>query len=302
MASTLSGIEEAYDDPEEFRNFCHRFQEERPEFANTPFFQWYLHSIAESGLEIADLKMEITNLDELKSEIQNPKSDFRNSQWTWNDPFGDCSFSVGEGLEIHAANGRDLWHLNLSAPRVLRSVSGDFAVQTVCVPVDPFSKLSEREPLSLNQGVEKSPPSHLEPALSVTKGKGAWGLGQDKPTIGGLLFWKDKENYLRLDRGIRSKYEISLEGCLENKDVIIGRGRLPSGRVYLRFERNGGLVNALCSSDGDDWFTVGQVEFPVDDPVEVGLHAIGLIDRNIYHGGFPEGTAIRFESLKLWEK
>jgi hypothetical protein len=38
----------------------------------------------------------------------------------------------------------------------------------------------------------------------------------------------------------------------------------------------------------------------VDDPVEVGLHAIGMIDRAIYHGAFPEGTAIRFEGFKVW--
>jgi hypothetical protein len=29
-----------------------------------------------------------------------------------------------------------------------------------------------------------------------------------------------------------------------------------------------------CSADGAEWFTVGGVEFPVEDPVEVGLHVI----------------------------
>jgi hypothetical protein len=28
------------------------------------------------------------------------------------------------------------------------------------------------------------------------------------------------------------------------------------------------------------------------------LHAIGYIDRAIYHGAFPEGTAIRFETFQ----
>jgi hypothetical protein len=59
-------------------------------------------------------------------------------------------------------------------------------------------------------------------------------------------------------------------------------------------------VNALCSANGEEWFTVGQVEFPVEDPVEVGLHAIGQIDRTIYPSAFPEGTAIRFESFEMW--
>jgi hypothetical protein len=32
----------------------------------------------------------------------------------------------------------------------------------------------------------------------------------------------------------------------------------------------------------------------------VGLHAIGMIDRTIYPGAYPEGTAIRFECFALW--
>lgn len=80
----------------------------------------------------------------------------------------------------------------------------------------------------------------------------------------------------------------------------IGSGRLPSERVYLRLERLGSKVNALYSADGVKWFTVGHVDFPFEDPVEVGLHAIGNIDRLVYHGAFPEGTAIRFESFDVW--
>ena len=82
--------------------------------------------------------------------------------WAWQDPFGDCSLAVQDGLAINAANGRDLVHINRSAPRVLWPVSyvGDFSVQTACAPVST-----------------------------------------DNPSIGGLLQWKDKENHLRLDRG-----------------------------------------------------------------------------------------------------
>jgi hypothetical protein len=31
----------------------------------------------------------------------------------------------------------------------------------------------------------------------------------------------------------------------------------------------------------------------------VGLHAIGAIDRTIYPGAYPDGTAIRFEASEL---
>jgi hypothetical protein len=48
------------------------------------------------------------------------------------------------------------------------------------------------------------------------------------------------------------------------------------------------------------WLTVGHVTFPVKDPLQVGVHAIGNIDRTVYRGAYPDGTAIRFESFRLW--
>jgi len=45
---------------------------------------------------------------------------------------------------------------------------------------------------------------------------------------------------------------------------------------------------------------VGQIHFPTEGPLQVGLHAIGMIDRTIYPGAYPDGTAIRFESFQLW--
>jgi DNA-binding SARP family transcriptional activator len=59
-------------------------------------------------------------------------------------------------------------------------------------------------------------------------------------------------------------------------------------------------VHALCSADGQHWFTVGHVEFPTEDPVEVGMHAIGNVNRMIYPGAYPEGTAIRFDTFQTW--
>src|SRR5207249_1215835 len=149
--------------------------------------------------------------------------------------------------------------LNLSAPRLLRPTSQEFAVQTVCARV-----------------------------LA------------DRAAIGGILIWKERQNFLRLDRGTRGEHEISFTGCLENRDLVLGRGRLPAERVFLRLERLGDRVNALCSAEGQSWFTVGHVEFPSVDPVEVGLFAVGSIDRMIYPGAYPEGTAIHFESFQLW--
>jgi adenylate cyclase len=243
-ALILGGLEEAYEDPEAYRAFCQRFREEHADVDSSPFVQWYLEPTEPSS--------------EFPHQTRDEFTPPLPSKWIWHDPFDDCSLTLENGLEIQAANGRDLWFTNWSAPRLLQPISDGFAVQTGCLP--------------------------------------AW---EEKPAIGGLLLWKDEQNYLRLERGTRGKHEISFQGCLANQDVIIGRGRLPVERVFLRLERLGPRVNALCSADGTEWFTVGHVEFPVEDPLEVGLHAIGMIDRTIYPGAYPEGTAIRFESFQL---
>jgi tetratricopeptide (TPR) repeat protein len=259
-ASLLNGIEEACDDAQAFRVLCRCWREAYPELSERPFVQWYLEP-ADTGMPGAPSRRgEWGNLLQgWTAAGGDPPHD-----WAWYDPLGDCTYDLQKGLEIHAANGRDLWAANLGAPRLLRPAPDvDFAVQTVCAPA-----------------------------------------ADDRPTIGGLLLWQDEENYLRLDRGTRGNHEISFQGCLANQDVIIGRGRLElvgSGRVFLRLERTDDRVRALCSADGESWFSVGHVAFPVEGPLQVGLHAIGMIDRTVYPGAYPDGTAIRFESFTLWE-
>ena len=181
------------------------------------------------------------------------------AEWIWWDPDGGCSYEVNHGLVIRAMATRNLLVWVLNAPRMMRSVEGDFAAQVTS-----------------------------EPACT------------DRPGIGGILLWQDKFNYLRLSIGVRAQNEMSLEGCIDDRDVVIGRGRLIADRVTLRLERIGDTVRALCSVDGDEWFTVGQVNFSVTDSVQVGLHAIGFVDRTIYHSPYPDGTAIRFTDFRLW--
>jgi hypothetical protein len=93
---------------------------------------------------------------------------------------------------------------------------------------------------------------------------------------------------------------IACRGCISNEDQVIGRGRLPAERMWLRLERSGSRARALCSVDGDPWYSAGEADFPTDGPVEVGLYAIGAIDCTIDHGAYPEGTAIRFEWFEVW--
>jgi hypothetical protein len=139
--------------------------------------------------------------------------------------------------------------------------------------------------------------------------------------MGGLLIWIDATNYLRLDWGTGGSREITLTGCIGNRDALFGRGRLPprSGegadlpleRVWLRLEWVGGSARALCSADGETWYTAGRVALPsppwepttsvgVRRGTQVGVYACGSIDRTLYHGAYPEGTAIRFEAFRAY--
>jgi regulation of enolase protein 1 (concanavalin A-like superfamily) len=252
FASALSGLEEAYGDPEAFRVFCRRFQAEHPGTHDSPFVQWYLESVAVGPWYQGSEPFQDGFIKGLASD------------WTWEDPFKDCSYTVRNGLQVHAENGRHLWHTNLSGPRLLRQVSGDLAAQTTCGPIS-----------------------------------------EDEPAIGGLLLWKDEQHYLHLDWGLFGKNDVSLMGCVSNQDIVTGRGQLPLEdleHVHLRLERVGDEVKSFCSADGESWFTVGTVMFPVEDPVQIGVHAIGHIDRTVYHGAYPKGTAMRFDSFQLWKK
>jgi hypothetical protein len=251
LVRVLSLVEQACESTEEWTAFlswiqerCFRGQEAR----YAPFVCWRLKAIEQAALCPA-------------REPGDETTEFGPPEWTWVDPLGDCAYRVEEGLEIRAANGRDLWFINWSAPRLLRQASGDVVVETVSVPAR-----------------------------------------DDRPAIGGLLLWKDEKNYLRLDRGVAGANEIAFVGCVDNQDVIVGRGHLcgASDRIVLRLERAGEQVRAFCRVEGGPWYTVGHVAFPVTDPILAGPHAIGLIDRTVYPGAHPDGAAIRFESFRLW--
>jgi len=189
--------------------------------------------------------------------------------WTWQDPLDGSQARLNGGrLVIHAPNGRDLWHLNSGAPRLLRPVRGEICVEVTLGPVD-----------------------------------GA----QEEPVLGGLLLWKDAGNYLRLVHGLRGRGEISFEGLLAQSCLVIGRGLLPGNppdtRIVLRLEGRAGQVRAFCRREGQaQWYSAGQVNLPVEGWERAwlaGVHAVGWIDRTIYPGAYPNGAKIQFEAFHL---
>jgi len=256
LSKLLNGLEEVHADSMAYLEWCERLGAQRPCSA-----AWA------SRLCLAPVAGPAMNGPLLLADDFTALS----PHWLWVDPFGDCVRQAGSGLEIRAANGRDLWALNPSAPRLMRDLpagAGRLTVQATC-----------------------------EPALD------------DRPAIGGLLLWRNKRDYLWLEVGRFGRRDVAFGGCLDNKDLVIGRGRLPAApnvgwamgeQVTLRLELTGNRVDALCSFDGEHWYSVGHATFPVDDTVQVGVHAIGMIDRTIYHGAYPEGTAIRFREFRVW--
>jgi tetratricopeptide (TPR) repeat protein len=238
----LTGLEATYADSATFRAYCRDIQRTRPQLDQLGLRQWRLDPAA------PDTDLQTDALENLEAEIEQ-------GRWKWLDLYGDCTFALADGLTIHAPNCRDLWANNLSAPRLVRPATGDFAVQVTCRAAMP-----------------------------------------DRPAIGGLLLWQDKANYLRLTWGQHGPDQVTFAGALDNRNLVIGRGCLPNaGRVMLRLERRRDQVRALCSADGRQWHSVGQTAFPADGPLGVGLHAIGQIDRMMWPGAYPEGTAIRFD-------
>jgi len=113
--------------------------------------------------------------------------------------------------------------------------------------------------------------------------------------VGGLLIWKDKDNFIRFERGMNGSNEIGLSGNINGKWDHFGRGMLVTDIIYMRIERIGDTLSAYCSSDSENWLTCGEVSFPVDDPIQVGIHAIGSVGNR----GGNMATTTRFDYFRV---
>jgi class 3 adenylate cyclase/predicted ATPase len=244
----ISKLERSFRATDDFRAYVDQFRQAHPELQHAQFQQWYL------------VPGEITqhhNDPILLDFSHDPIPD----DWIWVDPLEDCSFHLARGLTIQAANEHNLYHINNSAPRIVRkeSIKRDFTVQVVCMAA-----------------------------------------AEDKPAIGGLLFWQDDKNWLCLELGARGQDEIIFRGFKDNQDMVFGRGRLKAVTTFLRLEKKGYQVTTYCSSDGKTWFHLGRTTMPTGEPISPGLLANGHINRIIYPGAFVDGTAIQFKELRLW--
>lgn len=162
-----------------------------------------------------------------------------NPVWRWEDPRGFGQWSVYQGyLQMNVASGVDLWHgMNYDAPRLLQSISGDFAIVTR-MPITP--QLREHG------------------GLLVWKNRGAF-LRLEK-TSGPHAFAGD----VRFERHFPGGYQL----------VGRGEGLARVKQLYLRIERRGNTFSGYASEDGVNWLSCGHTICSMMDPVEVGVHAL----------------------------
>ena len=168
-------------------------------------------------------------------------SDSLKPAWEWVDPEGDCACELipPSGLRITVPltqyPGHNLWiGTPLNAPRLLQPISGDFAIET---------RISD---------------------------------GEAGRKSGGLLAWKDEHNYIRFDTEPDSSYEgiIHIGFARSAEWFVAGRGFLESETLILRLERQGDRFTGYVRADGENWYRCGWADIPMEDPIQVGIHAL----------------------------
>ncbi|MDA1190401.1 MAG: DUF1349 domain-containing protein [Candidatus Poribacteria bacterium] len=160
--------------------------------------------------------------------------------WEWHDPRELNAWQERQGfLILTVEKNQDLWHgANYDAPRVLRSETGDFAIETrlqVSGETNPHGGLIVWFDQDHFVRLEKTSPEHYFAGDVRFEQHTA---RRDEPLIG---------------RGID----------LEN-----------ATQLYLRIERVGNLFHGYASASGVDWVSCGTAYVEMGNPVRVGMHAL----------------------------
>jgi regulation of enolase protein 1 (concanavalin A-like superfamily) len=167
------------------------------------------------------------------------------------DPDGDCTFSLeGDRLTIEVPG--TLHDLNpmgkFNAPRVLRSVSGDFVAS---VKVD----------------------GKVQPSGDATSGYALPYNGA------GLVVWKNEQNYIRLERAaiLRQGQVVSyvnFEGFEAGQRLKGLNASIPDAPAFFRIERQRGRIRASISPDGNRWSPLPEMVVKFDAELSVGVAAV----------------------------
>jgi regulation of enolase protein 1 (concanavalin A-like superfamily) len=167
------------------------------------------------------------------------------------DPDGDCKFAVkGKALKIVVPGTiHDLTAEtgDMSAPRVLRDVEGDFILQ-------------------------------VKVGGEVTHHGGRVSKTYLAYHGAGLLIWIDDKTYIRLERAMvvqedEDVHYINL-GLRKDGDVEEQNRIFPDQSVFLRLERHGGRVVGAVSPDGVRWSLLHSFEVALPERLKVGVVAV----------------------------
>ncbi len=197
------------------------------------------------------------------------------------DPDGDCRIKISPDKVTMTLppGGHDLWYgsrvaaeKRFNAPRVLRTVKGDF-VARVKVTAD------------------------WKPGKNLASGR--------RTNAAGLLIWDSPRQYLRHERNVYAPRgaldrQMSWVPPIYDKD----EGRLskwkaePStyfrGRTtWLMVQRKGDKLNSWISHDGKDWKFTGTYESQFPDKVQVGILALN---------GSQSDFTVEFQDFRLDQK
>jgi len=225
-----------------FRQACRQFGSEHPDVLQKPgVTQLYLEP-AQPSSDYGKLE----SVDAFDGDSPSP-------QMEWIDPKGDCSYKMlsPSGLQITVPSVHDMWPVIHDAPRLLQTISGDFAIET---------KISD---------------------------------SSEGRKLGGLLVWKDERSFARFELASSSTW---YEGCIYYGAKVDGRFIHPgihpfeAENGWLRLERKGHRFTGYVSVDGENWYRCGWADIPMEDPIQVGIHA--LCPRQ-------PATSTRFEYFKI---
>ena len=164
-------------------------------------------------------------------------------EWRWEDPQGGGAWAERQGyLEMRTEPGQDLWHGNgsggdMSAPRLLMRVPGDFAIET---------------------RMRITPQLREHGGLLVWKNANRF-LRLEK-TSGPHAFRGD----VRFERHVGRSFNLRGRGA----------GLRNVRELFLRLERRGNQFSSFASSDGIQWKSCGQTNVGMGEAVDVGLHAL----------------------------
>ena len=120
FAANVAGLDQTLDDAGDLRRACADLRAIHAGRVGL-FQQWFLAPVQGDIMTLADHDVD------LRACLAPP--------WRWCDPQGDSHHEFGDqALVIDAADGRDLWFVNQTAPRFVRPMTGDCVIQITCGP------------------------------------------------------------------------------------------------------------------------------------------------------------------------